>query len=134
MSFLAIKIYRARLKYTFRPPEKVRSIGFFETAKVIKPRKVACFQILMTAEKVTLEDVYKAWNIVRRYLPKTPLISSPALSKRLGFDAYVKCDNTLPTGSFKVRGGINLISQLSDAEKRRGVIAASTGNHAQSVA
>ena len=88
----------------------------------------------MTAEKVTLEDVYKAWNIVRRYLPKTPLISSPALSKRLGFDAYVKCDNTLPTGAFKVRGGVNLISQLSDAEKRRGVIAASTGNHAQSVA
>jgi threonine dehydratase len=88
----------------------------------------------MTNEQVTLEDVYKAWKIVRRYLPKTPLMTSPALSKRLGFDAYVKCDNTLPTGAFKVRGGINLISQLSDKEKRQGVIAASTGNHAQSVA
>ena len=90
--------------------------------------------MLMITEQVTLEDVYKARKIVRRYLPKTPLITSPALSKRLGFDAYVKCDNTLPTGAFKVRGGINLISQLSDSEKRRGVIAASTGNHAQSVA
>jgi threonine dehydratase len=40
----------------------------------------------------------------------------------------------LPTGAFKVRGGINLISRLSEAEKRRGVIAASAGNHAQSVA
>jgi threonine dehydratase len=88
----------------------------------------------MTTEQLTLEDVYKARKILRRYLPKTPLITSPALSNRLGFDAYVKCDNTLPTGAFKVRGGINLISQLSDREKRRGVIAASTGNHAQSVA
>src|SRR3972149_5716391 len=88
----------------------------------------------MTADKITLEDVYEARKVVSRYLPRTPLISSPALSKRLGFDAYVKCDNTLPTGSFKVRGGVNLISQLSIEEKRRGVIAASTGNHAQSVA
>jgi threonine dehydratase len=88
----------------------------------------------MMIEAVTIKDVYKARKIVTRYLPKTPLISSPALSKRLGFDAYVKCDNTLPTGAFKVRGGVNLISQLSEKERRRGVIAASTGNHAQSVA
>lgn len=88
----------------------------------------------MNTEQVTLEDVYKARKIVRRYLPKTPLITPPALSNRLGFTAYVKCDNTLPTGAFKVRGGINLISQLSDKEKRRGVIAVSTGNHAQSIA
>ena len=85
-------------------------------------------------EAVTIEDVYKARKIVSRYLPRTPLVSPPALSKRLGFDAYVKCDNTLPTGAFKVRGGVNLISQLSEKEKRRGVITASTGNHAQSVA
>jgi threonine dehydratase len=88
----------------------------------------------MAAEKVTLEDVYEARKIVNRYLPRTPLVSSPALSKKIGFNAHVKCDNTLPTGAFKVRGGVNLISRLSDEEKRRGVIAASTGNHAQSVA
>jgi threonine dehydratase len=88
----------------------------------------------MITEKVTLEDVYEARKVVGKYLPKTPLVSPPALSKRLGFDAYVKCENTLPTGAFKVRGGVNLISRLSDDEKRRGVIAASTGNHAQSVA
>ena len=82
------------------------------------------------AETVTLEDVYEARKTVSKYLPKTPLVPSPALSKRLGFDAYVKCENTLPTGAFKVRGGVNLISRLSDEEKRRGVIAASTGNHA----
>jgi threonine dehydratase len=88
----------------------------------------------MMAETVTLEDVYEARKTVSKYLPKTPLVPSPALSKRLGFDAYVKCENTLPTGAFKVRGGVNLISRLSDEEKRRGVIAASTGNHGQSVA
>ena len=88
----------------------------------------------MMIEAVTLEDVYEARKVVSRYLPRTPLVSSPALSKKLGFDAYVKCDNTLPTGAFKVRGGVNLISRLSGREKRRGVIAASTGNHAQSVA
>jgi threonine dehydratase len=57
-----------------------------------------------------------------------------ALSSLLGFEAYVKCENTLPTGAFKVRGGINLVSRLSEEEKRRGVITASTGNHGQSIA
>ena len=88
----------------------------------------------MAAQKITLDDVYEAQNVVRRYLPKTPLVHSPALCKKLGCEAYVKCDNTLPTGAFKVRGGVNLISRLSKKEKRKGVIAASTGNHAQSVA
>lgn len=86
------------------------------------------------AQTVTLKDVYKARKVVSKYLPRTPLVSSPTLSKQLGFEAYVKCENTLPTGAFKVRGGVNLISQLSKEEKRRGVIAASTGNHGQSVA
>jgi len=107
---------------------------FFETAKIIKGRKAVCFQMRMATEKVTLEDVYEAQKIVGRYLPRTPLISSPVLSKKLGLNACVKCENTLPTGAFKVRGGVNLISRLSNEEKRRGVIAASTGNHAQSVA
>jgi threonine dehydratase len=97
-------------------------------------KKGSLFEVRMMIEAVTLEDVYEARKVVSRYLPRTPLVSSPALSKKLGFDAYVKCDNTLPTGAFKVRGGVNLISRLSGREKRRGVIAASTGNHAQSVA
>lgn len=49
-------------------------------------------------------------------------------------EVYVKHENHLPTNAFKVRGGINLIAQLSDSEKSRGVISASTGNHAQSIA
>src|SRR3990170_7750542 len=88
----------------------------------------------MPIEPVTIDDVYEAQKAIAKDLPKTPLLSSPILSKRLGCDAFVKCENLLPTGAFKVRGGINLISRLSDEEKRRGVIAASTGNHAQSIA
>ena len=86
------------------------------------------------SESITFETVCDAQRVVGKYLPRTPLLSSSALSKRLGCEAYVKCENTLPTGAFKVRGGVNLISRLSDEEKRRGVIAASTGNHGQSVA
>ena len=85
-------------------------------------------------EVVSLRNVYEAREVLEQYLTKTPIISSSTLSKKLNCNAYVKCENTLPTGAFKVRGGVNLISRLSDLERRHGVIAASTGNHAQSVA
>jgi threonine dehydratase len=58
----------------------------------------------------------------------------PALDRLVGAQVWVKHDNLLPTGAFKVRGGVNLISQLDSATRARGVIAASTGNHGQSVA
>jgi len=88
----------------------------------------------MKTEPVVFKDIYDAQKVVSKYLPKTPFVSSSSLSKRLGCDAYVKCENTLPTGAFKVRGGINLVARLSNEERRCGVIAASTGNHAQSIA
>lgn len=86
------------------------------------------------SEPVTLNDVYKAQKIVSKYLPRTPLLKPTLLSKRLGFEAHVKCENLQPIGAFKVRGGIYLISRLSAEERRRGVITASTGNHGQSIA
>lgn len=82
----------------------------------------------------TLKDVFLARRIVSQYLVRTPLIHYPSLSGLLGCEAYVKHENHHPVGAFKVRGGVNLISQLSEDEKHRGVIAASTGNHGQSVA
>ena len=82
----------------------------------------------------TLEDVYDARRIISRYLKQTPFFKSAMLSKKLGLDAYIKCENLQPVGAFKVRGGINLISKLSDDERRRGVITASTGNHGLSIA
>lgn len=85
-------------------------------------------------QRPTFNDVLKARQMVDRYLPRTPLHPYPSLSKILNCDAYVKHENHQPVGAFKVRGGINLISQLSPEERQRGVIAASTGNHGQSVA
>jgi len=85
-------------------------------------------------EPITLNDVYKARRVVSKHLPRTPLIRSPTLSTRLGFEAYVKCENLQPTGAFKVRGGVYLVSRLSEDERVRGVITASTGNHGQSIA
>lgn len=82
----------------------------------------------------TFTDVLKARKRIAPYLTKTPLINYAGLSKLLGFEAYVKHENCMPTGSFKIRGGINLVSQLSPEEKARGVITASTGNHGQSIA
>lgn len=79
-------------------------------------------------------DVLRAKQIISRYLARTPLIHYPALDQLIGAKVFVKHENHQPVGAFKVRGGINLISQLSSDERARGVIAASTGNHGQSVA
>jgi threonine dehydratase len=79
-------------------------------------------------------DVLDAARQIRPYIHPTPLRRYPALERLVGAEVYVKHENHNPTGAFKVRGGINLVSRMSDEERRRGVIAASTGNHGQSVA
>ena len=85
-------------------------------------------------ERPTFSDVLRAKRAIAPYLSKTPLLHYQSLSRMLGFEAYVKHENVQPTGVFKIRGGINLISNLSPEEKGRGVITASTGNHGQSIA
>ena len=82
----------------------------------------------------TMQDVLAARKRIGRYLPRTPLHTYPALNELIGAEVYVKHENYQPVGAFKVRGGINLISQLSEEERSRGVLAVSTGNHGQSVA
>jgi threonine dehydratase len=82
----------------------------------------------------TLQDVLAAQARIRPYLPKTPLHSYPALNDLLGTEVYIKHENYQPVGAFKVRGGINLVSQLPADVRARGLVAASTGNHGQSVA
>src|SRR3954452_24870004 len=82
----------------------------------------------------TFQDVLAAQRRIRPYLARTPLHSYPALNDLLGTEVYVKHENYQPVGAFKVRGGVNLLAQLSPEERERGVIAASTGNHGQSVA
>ncbi len=81
-----------------------------------------------------LADVYRARAVIRRHLAPSPLIRSDALSERVGCQVLVKCENVLPTGAFKVRGGLYYMSQLTVAQRMRGVVGASTGNHGQSLA
>lgn len=82
----------------------------------------------------TLSDVLLARRVVNQYLAPTPALQPVGLSRELGFDVFLKCENLQPVGAFKVRGGIYLMSQLDAASRERGVVSASTGNHAQSIA
>lgn len=79
-------------------------------------------------------DILQARKVIRPYLQPTPLHNYPALDQLVGARVYVKHENYQPISAFKIRGGINLISQLSAEEKSRGVMTASTGNHGQSIA
>ncbi len=82
----------------------------------------------------TFQDVLLARKQIGPYLARTPLHTYPTLNELLGNTLYIKHENYQPVGAFKVRGGINLISQLSPEERSSGVIGASTGNHGQSIA
>jgi threonine dehydratase len=82
----------------------------------------------------SFNDVLAARERISRYLQPTALHRYPALDELVGTETWVKHENHQPICAFKIRGGINLMSQLSEDERRRGVITASTGNHGQSIA
>lgn len=82
--------------------------------------------------KLDIKEIYSATYVLKKIIRNTDLIASPLM--RPGCSIYIKPENLQVTGSFKVRGSSYMISQLSDEEKARGVIACSAGNHAQGVA
>ena len=84
------------------------------------------------ATAVTLDDVAAARDFLDAHIAPTPLIRREGVCAALGLEVWLKCENLLPTGAFKVRGGLNLVGR--DPSARPGVIAASTGNHGQSLA
>ena len=84
--------------------------------------------------EITLEDVKRAAVNVYQYLQPTPLFEYPGLSKLVGTKVWLKHENHQPVGAFKIRGGLNLLANLSDSEKAAGLYTASTGNHGQSIA
>lgn len=83
---------------------------------------------------LSLQDVFLAKYRLQHLTRKTPLITSPQLSQRTGCNVHLKLENLQETGSFKVRGAVNKLGSLTSEEKRRGVIAFSTGNHGRAVA
>jgi threonine dehydratase len=78
-------------------------------------------------------EVLRARRQISPFLARTPMHSYSAVNQLIGTEVFIKHENYQPVGAFKVRGGVNLISQLSNDERARGVVAASTGNHGQSV-
>ena len=82
----------------------------------------------------TLADIFRARQVVSRYLPRTPLHYYPRLSEMLDAEVHLKHENHHALGAFKARGGINTMHNLGDEDRRRGVVTASTGNHAQAIA
>jgi threonine dehydratase len=88
----------------------------------------------MSLPTPTFADVLAARKRIAPYLRPTPLYSYAALSELVGTAVWVKFESHQPIGAFKVRGGVNLVAQLSADERERGVVTASTGNHGQSIA
>jgi threonine dehydratase len=82
----------------------------------------------------SLHDVIAARPHVYRHLQPTPLYRYSGLSELVGAQVWVKHENHLPVGAFKVRGGLNLVARLSEQERKSGLYTASTGNHGQSIA
>src|SRR5579863_7603168 len=83
---------------------------------------------------VTLADIEAARRTIAGHVLRTPELAAPPLSALTGADVFVKYENLQVTNSFKERGACVKLAALSAAERRRGVIAMSAGNHAQAVA
>jgi threonine dehydratase len=83
---------------------------------------------------ISFSDIENAYNVVRPVVHKTPLLSSQTLNLRVGNDVCFKAENLQRIGAFKIRGAYNKIASLSGEERARGVVAHSSGNHAQGVA
>ena len=83
---------------------------------------------------ITIADIEAARRVIQDAVLRTPMLPAPRLSALTGADVYVKYENLQVTNSFKDRGALNKLASLGEAERRRGVIAMSAGNHAQAVA
>ena len=83
---------------------------------------------------ITIKDIEAARRVIKGAVLRTPMLPAPRLSGLTGADVYVKYENLQVTNSFKDRGALVKLTSLSEAERKRGVVAMSAGNHAQSVA
>lgn len=85
-------------------------------------------------EEITLDDIRKASERIAPLVQRTPVWRSRSFDERAGLRAFFKCENLQKGGAFKIRGATNFIDSIPEAERRRGVVAYSSGNHAQAVA
>jgi len=83
---------------------------------------------------VHFDDIVAARRLLAKNLTPTPLVTHPLLSQRVGAETHVKLENTVPLGSFKLRGGLHLLASLTAEQRARGLVTATRGNHGQSLA
>lgn len=83
---------------------------------------------------LSLQDFVDARERIAPHIKRTPLLTSRQLSELTGYDVRLKAENFQTVGSYKIRGPLNKFAQMSDEQKRRGVVCSSAGNHAQGVA
>ena len=88
----------------------------------------------MSVPDVTMQDIYLAKQRIRSIVWRTPLVQSAWLTARVGSSVYLKLENLQETGSFKIRGAANKMLNLTEEEKKRGVVTGSSGNHGRAVA
>jgi threonine dehydratase len=88
----------------------------------------------MTPASFSIDDIRAAAARLGARVHRTPILSSPAFDDASGYRVWFKCENLQRAGSFKIRGALNKLLTLSAAERARGVVAFSSGNHAQGVA
>ena len=82
---------------------------------------------------ITVQEVLQAQRTIRPYVFRTPLRDSFLLNERVGASVFLKLENWQTTGSFKLRGALNRMMRMTDAERARGIVTASAGNHALGV-
>src|SRR5512134_1593956 len=82
----------------------------------------------------TLIDIQEAWQRIRPYIHRTPVLTNESLNQRVGAQVYLKCENLQKVGAFKFRGACNAVFSLSEEQAACGVCTHSSGNHAQALA
>src|SRR3546814_19680220 len=88
----------------------------------------------MSVRLPTYDDVIKASATLKEAAHRTPVLTSQTINARLGAQVFFKCENLQRIGAFKFRGGYNAVANLSAAQRKAGVVAFSSGNHAQAIA
>lgn len=83
---------------------------------------------------VTIDDVRRAQETIRPYLPPTPLLNHPLLSAQLGCETFVKMENVQTIGAFKIRGAINLLANMDARDRAKGIVTATRGNYGAALA
>jgi threonine dehydratase len=89
---------------------------------------------MSTLRLPTFDDVVAAADRIKGYAYRTPVITSRTIGEELGAEVFFKCENLQRMGAFKFRGAFNALSKFDDRQRRAGVVAFSSGNHAQAIA